>query len=167
MTDMTSKAAGTGPDLSREWLARRHARERRFKIYGLAAITLALTVLVLLLVTLAAKSFTALGQTHIALPVTFDQSYIDAKTPGQGSYRSYYVALSVRSFLKFDPAATSVIYANFSLVGPNTPCAIWWLHDPSLIGRTEKDMGQGIGGCGHANEEQDRPCTPSVRPPHQ
>ena len=63
MTDMTSKAAGTGADLQ-PGVARPPSCARTPFQNGLAAITLALTVLVLLLVTLAAKSFT--GQTHIA-----------------------------------------------------------------------------------------------------
>ncbi len=138
MTDMTSKAAGTGPNLSREWLARRHARERRFKIYGLAAITLALTVLVLLLVTLAAKSLTALGQTHIALPVTFDQSYIDAKTPGQGSYRSILRRAIREEFSEVRSRRDKRdLYKLFSS-GAEYTLRDMVLHDPSLIGRTEK-----------------------------
>ena len=74
MTDPQSIIFAKGPNLSKEWIRRRYAREKRFRLYGLAAIAISLSVLVALLATLASKGWTALAQTEIALPITIDSN---------------------------------------------------------------------------------------------
>ena len=76
------------PNLTDEWIRRRYRRERRFRLFGLAAIGTALVILVLLLGTLTGKSWTAFTQTHIALPISLEAKSIDPKNPGEGKYRS-------------------------------------------------------------------------------
>jgi phosphate transport system permease protein len=58
-------------------LRRRHAAERRLKLYGLAAIGFALLALCILLGSVISKGYTAFQQTYIALDVKFDQEQID------------------------------------------------------------------------------------------
>lgn len=58
-------------------LRRRHRAERRFRIYGIAAIALALLVLATLLISLVGRGFTAFTQTHLRLNVTFSEQVID------------------------------------------------------------------------------------------
>ncbi|MBF0332643.1 MAG: phosphate ABC transporter permease PstA [Alphaproteobacteria bacterium] len=53
-------------------LARRHAAERRVKLYGMASVAVALAFLVALLVTIVGKGYTAFAQTEIAVEVSFD-----------------------------------------------------------------------------------------------
>lgn len=78
MTEMTtSRAALRRPDLSEARLRRRYAAERRFKLYGIVAIALAIGMLGVLLLSIVAKGYTAFVQTHIALDIHFDPAEID------------------------------------------------------------------------------------------
>src|SRR5690606_28464668 len=65
----------TAPALRR--LRRRYAAERRFKLYGIAAITLALAALAALLGTVVARGYTAFVETRIELTVHVDPAEID------------------------------------------------------------------------------------------
>ena len=83
MTDMTSSIAGTSPrpaytrrDIG---IKRRYASERRFRAYGVAAISIGLFFLALLLWTVVSKGYTAFLQTEIVLPITFSEQVIDPK----------------------------------------------------------------------------------------
>jgi phosphate transport system permease protein len=58
-------------------LARRHAAERRFRIYGIAAIVIAGAILIVLLGSIANRGVSAFFQTHIALDIFFDPEIID------------------------------------------------------------------------------------------
>ncbi len=65
------------PDLSEARLRRRYAAERRFRLYGLAAIALAVVMLGLLLGSIVSKGYTAFVQTEIGLDIHFDPAVID------------------------------------------------------------------------------------------
>ena len=58
-------------------LARRHAAERRFKIYGIVAIGLALVFLATLFVSIGSRGYTAFAQTFIQLEVELDPAVLD------------------------------------------------------------------------------------------
>lgn len=58
-------------------LKRRHAAERRFRFYGIAAITIGLAFLAILLVSIVSKGYTAFVQTSITVPVEFSAEIID------------------------------------------------------------------------------------------
>ena len=60
-------------------LKRRHAAERRFRIYGVVAISLALGMLALLFVTIAVQGYPAFFATEVRLDVYFDPDLIDAQ----------------------------------------------------------------------------------------
>ena len=72
---------------------RRQAVERRFQLYGLAALTVAGAALVILLGTIVHSGFPAFVQNYIAIDVTFDEATIDpdgARDPatlGSANYR--------------------------------------------------------------------------------
>ena len=53
-------------------LQRRHAAERRFRIYGLVAVVLGLAFVVLMFANIISKGYPAFWQTYIQLSVTFD-----------------------------------------------------------------------------------------------
>lgn len=53
-------------------LQRRHAAERRFRIYGLVAVALGLAFVVLMFANIISKGYPAFWQTYIQLSVTFD-----------------------------------------------------------------------------------------------
>ena len=58
-------------------LARRHAAERRFRWYGLTAITLGLAFVVLMFANIINKGLPAFWQTYIQVPITFDAAALD------------------------------------------------------------------------------------------
>ena len=58
-------------------LRRRHRAERRFRLYGIGALAVALAFLILLLGSIASEGTGAFRQTEIALDITFDPSVID------------------------------------------------------------------------------------------
>ena len=58
-------------------LARRHAAERRFRGYGLIAISLGLAFVVLMFANIIGKGLPAFWQTYIRVPITFDAATLD------------------------------------------------------------------------------------------
>ena len=70
---------GPGAAATSAHTARRYARERRFKFFGLAAIAIAIGLLLLLLSSIVSQGYTAFWQTWIKLPVTYSADVIDPK----------------------------------------------------------------------------------------
>ncbi|HAO32490.1 MAG TPA: phosphate ABC transporter permease PstA [Candidatus Competibacter sp.] len=58
-------------------LARRHAAERRFRWYGLIAISLGLAFVVLMFANIIGKGLPAFWQTYIQVPIHFDAAVLD------------------------------------------------------------------------------------------
>ena len=58
-------------------LKSRLAKEKRFKLYGIASITLALFLLMLLFVSIFSQGYTAFQETKIQLHINFDEKIID------------------------------------------------------------------------------------------
>lgn len=86
MTDMTldTPTAGSAPldgihmtAEAKKRLAARYAAERRFKAYGIAAISFALISLAVLLYTILGNGLTAFQQTYIKLDVTLSAEVLD------------------------------------------------------------------------------------------
>jgi phosphate transport system permease protein len=69
-------------------LARRYRKERRFRLFGLAAIIASLLFLVLLLGSITAKGWTAFQQTQILLDISFDPAVLDVKNLATANYAS-------------------------------------------------------------------------------
>ncbi|MEQ8406349.1 MAG: phosphate ABC transporter permease PstA [Oceanicaulis sp.] len=67
-------------------LAKRHRAEKRFQLYGLGAIGLAVAFLALLLISIIAQSVTAFSAHRITLPVTLEAELVDPR--GDGSQES-------------------------------------------------------------------------------
>ena len=77
-----SKAAANTPDNSntarvRAGLKKRYAQERRFRFYGVLAITLSLLFLSFLFFDISSKGYTAFQQTFVQIEVHFDENKID------------------------------------------------------------------------------------------
>ncbi len=81
MTDIAQQASGQiiakAPARRDIGIRRRYAAERRFRLYGVAAITFGLVFLFLLLWSVLSKGYTAFQQTELTLPITFSQEIID------------------------------------------------------------------------------------------
>ncbi len=58
-------------------LQRRHAAERRFRWYGLTAISLGLLFVVLMFANIIGKGYPAFWQTYVEVPISFDAAVID------------------------------------------------------------------------------------------
>ena len=69
-------------------LAKRYRKERRFRLFGLAAIIASLLFLVLLLGSITSKGWTAFQQTQILLDVYFDPLALDVKNLATANYAS-------------------------------------------------------------------------------
>ena len=79
---MTDIAVGTlpvaAPPMRRDiGLKKRYAAERRFRIYGVVAISVGLLFLAIMLASIFSKGYTAFWQTTVTLPITFDEKVID------------------------------------------------------------------------------------------
>lgn len=82
MTDIVSPAAGAAVNKATRrdiGIKRRYAAERRFRAYGMAAISFGLIFLFLLLWSVVSKGYTAFQQTMITVPVEFSELIIDPK----------------------------------------------------------------------------------------
>ncbi|MBL0371489.1 phosphate ABC transporter permease PstA [Rhizobium sp. KVB221] len=79
MTDAIFNPAGivAGQDKRDIGIKRRRAAEKRFRAYGVVAITLGLFFLVVLLTSIVSKGYTAFFQTMITVPVEFSEKVID------------------------------------------------------------------------------------------
>jgi phosphate transport system permease protein len=121
-------------------LARRYARERRFRRLGLAAVALGLAFVALLFLDIVGKGATAFQQTFIRLAVTFDAQVIDPEGSRDPAVlaRADYQGLIKASLRDAFPdvegrAATRELYG---LVSPAAPYLLrdQVLADPGLIG---------------------------------
>jgi phosphate transport system permease protein len=130
------------PDLSERRLRRRYAAERRFRLYGLAAIGLAVLMLALLLGSIVSKGYGAFVQTEIGLDIHFDPAVIDpagARDPAALASADY--AKLVRTALQTrfpDAASRQEKRALNDLVSAGASFALRDLvvADPNLIGTT-------------------------------
>jgi phosphate transport system permease protein len=80
MTDIATQPASEAvspPVFSAERIRKRYAAERRFRAYGIAALTLAFGFLVFLFSSIIGQGLPAFRQTHLILDVTFDADVID------------------------------------------------------------------------------------------
>jgi len=91
MTDAIAPGAQAAPvtrrpDLSEARLRKRYSAERRFRLYGIGAICIAVGMLGLLLTTIVSKGWPAFLQSYILLEITYDESKVNAD--GTGDFRS-------------------------------------------------------------------------------
>ena len=82
MNKPTSSAAPAVPNrdikaIVNAGLKRRHAAERRFRWYGLIAISLGLAFVVLMFANIIGKGYPAFWQTYIQVPIKFDPAVLD------------------------------------------------------------------------------------------
>src|SRR4029453_9621087 len=80
MTDisMDTLAAGVARQPRRDiGIKRRYAAGRRFRLYGILAISFGILFLGIMLVTIIGKGYTAFWQTTVTLPINFEEKVID------------------------------------------------------------------------------------------
>ncbi|MBF2760502.1 MAG: phosphate ABC transporter permease PstA [Ectothiorhodospiraceae bacterium AqS1] len=135
--------AHTGEAMKRR-LAKRHAADRRFRAFGIAAIAIALIALLSLFVSIASRGYTAFVQTKIALDITYDAMRLgigeerDARTLSGADYR----ALIRKSMDDLFPDVSErrdrrKLYRIVSS-GADFELRARLLDEPSLIGQTRR-----------------------------
>jgi phosphate transport system permease protein len=129
-------------DAAMKRLRSRYAAERRFKIYGILAISFACIMLVILLFTLLKGGVSAFWQTEMRLEVTLDAATIDPKGTGNPAEwdRGAFQTLANEAIYKEFPDVTGRLEKR-DLRGLISPVAGVFIgkildKDPSLVGQT-------------------------------
>ena len=123
-------------------IQRRYAAERRFRLYGIGAIGLAIAFLVLMLGTILSNGFSAFWQTHIRLDISFDQALLDPDGKGdraaleQADYAALIRASLAREFPDVTGRTDRRDLAELMSSGATYELRRMLLADPSLLGRT-------------------------------
>ncbi|MCG6897511.1 MAG: phosphate ABC transporter permease PstA [Thiocapsa sp.] len=144
---MSETSAGGAPrprtiDVVNASLKRRYARERRFRLLGLTALVLGLLFVVLLFGDILSKGYTALQQTYIRLPVTFEAAVIDPEGTREREtlMRANYAGLIRNALRRAFPEVTDRrqvrALAGMISVGAPTHLRDMVLADPDLVGTT-------------------------------
>jgi phosphate transport system permease protein len=123
---------------------RRYAAERRFRFYGVLAITAAVLMLALLLFSIVSKGYGAFVQTEVALDINFDPAVIDpsgTRDPAALATADYAKLIKEALYAQF-PEATSRgdKRALYELVSTGATYELQKMvqADPSLIGKTQR-----------------------------
>jgi phosphate transport system permease protein len=81
-------AAGWSTGAAEARRRKRHARERRLRIYGMTAIVTALSLLAILVGSLVLNGYRAFVQTHVAVEFHIDPQYVSADDMQGGNWRN-------------------------------------------------------------------------------
>jgi len=151
MSDVTTTpgvASGAAVPKRDIGIRKRYAAERRFKFYGILAISIGILCLLLLMWSIISKGYTAFQQTAINLPITFSEDVIDPKneraTNPQVLMMANYPRLArdgLLAELGIDPADSknrSLVRAAGKMVSAGARVQLRELvvADPDLIGKT-------------------------------
>lgn len=127
-------------------IKRRYSSERRFRIYGIAAISFGLLFLFLLLWSVVSKGYTAFQQTMITIPVEFSEQIIDkdnerATNPTKLMTANYPVVArnSLAAVLGVDPGDRQQMREIGKMLseGVRSQLRNMVVDDPSIIGTTQ------------------------------
>jgi phosphate transport system permease protein len=142
MDTMVRTAAPARRDIG---LKARYAAERRFRIYGVLAISVGLAFLAIMLITIVSKGYTAFWQTTVSLPITFDEKVIDPSnkraTDPDVLIKANYPKLADRALmdkLGIDPSnkPMALKLKGFLSEGARVQLRDIVVADPSVIGTT-------------------------------
>ena len=126
-------------------LKRRYAAERRFRIYGVLAISVGLLFLAVMLFSIFSKGYTAFWQTSVDLAITFDEKTIDPQGKRDSDpnvlIRANYPnlardALAARLGIDPDDKAAIGKLKGFLSDGVRTQLRDMVFDDPAIIGTT-------------------------------
>ncbi|HYC05345.1 MAG TPA: phosphate ABC transporter permease PstA [Azospirillaceae bacterium] len=152
-------------------LKRRYAAERRFKMYGVVAISIAVAMLAWLLWTILHNGAGAFVRTELRLELTLDQARLDPQGTGNPAAidKGLYQELVQEAVYKLFPEATSRSdrKALREMVSPvaGVFVAAQVIDDPSLLGRTVElgvPTSDAINQFAKGNIDRDAP--PETRP---
>jgi len=142
MDTMVRTAAPARRDIG---LKARYAAERRFRIYGVLAISVGLAFLAIMLITIVSKGYTAFWQTTVSLPINFDEKIIDPSnkraTDPDVLIKANYPKLADRALMEklgIDPSNKPMVLKlkGFLSEGARVQLRDIVAADPSVIGTT-------------------------------
>ena len=126
-------------------LARRHAAERRFRWYGLIAISLGLAFVVLMFANIIGKGYPAFWQTYVQVPITFDAAVIDPPRSGARQQAEQIARAPIRklAYVSCDPASFArdikvLIEHGFTLTKLTPVDQFRWSPHIELVGAFER-----------------------------
>ncbi len=131
-------------DTERKMLKRRHRAERRFRLYGVAAISVALAMLASIIVSLIIMGQSAFRQSEIDLPIVFDADiiYADGEQTKQALYGADYQKLARNALRKLFPDVKKRRDKKrlYKLLSPGAGFVLRSivLADPTIIGQTRR-----------------------------
>lgn len=125
-------------DASRARLKKRYAAEARFRFYGVAAITLALAMLVLLIGSIAWRGAGAFVETWVSFDVYVDPAVVDASDPAnpQTNYRKLVYEGFYREFNPALSRSDQRVAASLISSGADRFLRTMVVADPGLVGKT-------------------------------
>ena len=117
-------------------VARRHAADRRLRIYGLTAIFLAAGLLGILVTSLILTGHHAFTQTKVEMQVYLDPEILDPERPERGNYRNMVRDAFYTLFPEEIPESDRRAVAEIISQGANYIVRQRVVDDPELIGET-------------------------------
>ena len=145
MTDQTASLSSFKSEEAQKKLRKRHWAERRFRMYGIAAILFALAFLVFLFTSIFTQGWSAFLQTSVKLPVEFSREVINPSGNPEAEdeiFQANFVKLAREGLYKelgIDPKDRKVRRDANRLLsrGVDVQLRDMVLRDPSIIGTTE------------------------------
>jgi phosphate transport system permease protein len=123
-------------DIVKQGLAKRYRAERRFRLYGLSAIVISITVLGLLFTSIIGNGYTAFWQTRLQLDITFDPQVLQRDALASADYDALIRASLQKLFPDVEGRQERRLLSAMISSG-----AFWQLRDkaladPEIIGKT-------------------------------
>jgi phosphate transport system permease protein len=115
---------------------RRYAADRRLRLYGVIAISLALGMLAILLTSLVVTGYPAFTQTYLRVDFPVSEEYVDPGAPAEGNWRRV-VASAVEALVPGEPSRAEM-RALSAILTSNTQFLLRdaVMRDPGVIGGT-------------------------------
>lgn len=117
-------------------IKRRYSAERRFRLYGIAALTLTTAFLLVLLADIVWRSIPAFTQYHAVLEVAVNPEKIEAANPAAGDYEGVVKAAWRAQFPSVKARADRRLLGGLVSGAGGNALRRMVLADPSLIGKT-------------------------------
>jgi phosphate transport system permease protein len=132
----TNKVKRKTIDIVHHGLARRYRAERRFRLYGLAAILTGLLCLAILFISIVGNGYKAFRQTYVELRVFFDPPLLDQENLSTADY-SGLVKSTMRTMFP-EVRGRSDKRQLFKLISPGAAFQLreMVLKDPDIIGKS-------------------------------
>ncbi|MCO6388907.1 phosphate ABC transporter permease PstA [Aliihoeflea sp. 40Bstr573] len=115
---------------------KRYAADRRLRFYGIAAISIAVLLLGILLTSLVSTGYLAFVQTHVTMDVAIDPEQVPVDNPAEGNYRAIVADAVQRLFPDIDGRSELRNAVGIVTNGAQVMLRNQVISDPSLIGKT-------------------------------